>query len=199
MKWISFAAYAVLISSVCLFTACDEDDVPPEENPEEEITNVILTFDPDDGSNPIVATWEDADGEGAGSPVLTDISLANNTTYTLSIELTNALDLSDPEDITEEVEEEAEEHMFFFGWTDGLFADPTGDGNIDARSDAVNYEDPLDDDGNPVGLETEWVTGEAGTGEFRVVLKHQPDIKSATSTATDGESDVDITWNITIL
>jgi hypothetical protein len=31
-----------------------------------------------------------------------------------------------------------------------------------------------------------------------VILKHQPDTKSANSTSNDGESDIDITWGITI-
>ncbi len=200
MKRMLFTAERLLFASLFLFTfiACDDDDVPPEENEEEAITNVTLTFTPSGGGNAVEATWVDADGEGSGAPVLTDIELAANTTYTMSIELTNALDPTDVEDVTEEIEEEDEEHMFFFGWTDGLFTDPTGDGNIDTRSDAVNYEDPLDDNGYPVGLETEWTTGDAATGEFRIVLKHQPDIKTASSTATDGESDIDIRWNIEI-
>jgi len=78
--------------------------------------------------------------------------------------------------------------------------DPAGDGNVDNRGDAVNYND-MDAGGQPVGLNTTWTTGDASTadGEFRVVLKHQPDgIKTATSTATDGDSDIDITWTLSI-
>jgi hypothetical protein len=202
MKLISFATYALLFASFLLFTSCDDDDVPPEENEEETITNVTLTFTPSGGGTPVVATWVDADGEGAGDPVFTPISLDANTAYTLTIDLLNAIDPNDPESITEEVAEEAKEHMFFFGWTDALFSSPTGDGNLGAgnRADAVNYEDDDDDPNDPndvafpLGLETTWTTGDATTGTFRVVLKHQPDIKSATSDSTNGESDVDITW-----
>ena len=206
MKLISSAAHVLLFTAILLFTSCANDDVPPEENEEEAITNITLTFRPSGGAPPVVATWEDADGEGAGDPVLTPITLAANTTYTLTIDLINALDPNDPESITEEVEEEADEHMFFFEWTDELFSDPTGDGNLGAgnRADPVNYEDD-DDDSNdpndevfPLGLETTWTTGDATTGTFRVVLKHQPDIKSATSDSTDGESDVDISWEATV-
>ncbi|MDQ3394846.1 MAG: hypothetical protein M3512_12145, partial [Bacteroidota bacterium] len=45
--------------------------------------------------------------------------------YTLKLDLQNSIA---GESIAEEVEEEAGEHMFFFGWTSGLFSDPTGDG-----------------------------------------------------------------------
>ena len=79
-----------------------------------------------------------------------------------------------------------------------MFTDPDGDGNIDSRDDTVNYEDEPDENGYPVGLETSWTTGVAGSGTFRVVLKHQPDIKSASSSVSDGESDVDITWDISV-
>lgn len=203
MKWISYAAYALLTSSLLIFTACDDDDVPPEENPEEEITNVVLTFTPAGGGSAVTATSIDPDGDGPDNSVETEIVLAANTTYTLSMQLTDARDPSDIENITEEIEDEDDEHMFFFGWTEGLFTDPEGDGNIDSRADLVNYEDQ-DGDGLPLGLETEWATGDAAIGTFRVVLKHQPPledgtlIKTATSTATDGESDIDITWDITI-
>lgn len=194
------AAYALLLTAILSLTSCIDDDVPPEENEEETITNVTLTFTPTGGTGaPVTATWIDADGEGVGNPVLTPVALATNTTYTLTVDLTNAIDPANPESITDEVEEEADERMFFFAWTDGLFSDPTGDGNLgaDNRADVVNYE-YRDDAGLPLGLKTTWTTGSAATGTFQVVLKHQPDIKSATSDATAGESDVDITWKITV-
>ena len=195
MKLISYAAYALLFTFVFSLSACVDDDVPPEENEEETITSVTLTFTAAGAGAPIIATWTDADGEGAGDPVLTPITLAANTTYTLTVDLVNAIDPDDTESITEEVREEAGEHMFFFGWTGALFSDPTGDGNLGAgnRTDPVNYEDQ-DDAGLPLGLTTTWTTSDAATGTFRLVLKHQPDIKSATSDATNGESDVDIIW-----
>ena len=205
MKLISFPIYVLLSTAFLLFTSCADDDVPPEENEEETITDVTLTFTPTTGA-PVTATWEDADGEGASDPVLTPITLAVNTTYILTIDLVNAIDPDDPESIAEEVREEAKEHMFFFEWTDELFSDPTGDGNLGAgnRADPVNYEDDDDDPNDPndevfpLGLETIWTTGDAATGTFRVVLKHQPDIKSATSDTTIGESDVDIIWEATV-
>ena len=187
---------ALMMGSILLYS-CEDDDVPPEENEEEVITDVTLTFTPDGGGDAITALAEDPDGEGPDDlEVLGPIELAANTTYTLTIDLLNDIE---GESITEEVEEEDEEHMFFFGWTDGIFSDPAGDGNIGAgnRADAVNYVD-TDDDGNPLGLETTWTTGDAATGTFRVILKHQPDIKTDTSDSTDGETDTDLTWDITI-
>ena len=193
---LNFSLLALLFATLFLFS-CEDDDVPPEENEEEIITDVTLTFTPDDGGTPITATAEDPDGEGPQDlAVIDDIVLSENTTYTLTMDLLNSIE---GESITEEVEEEDEEHMFFFAWTDGLFSDPDGDGNLGAgnRDDAVNYDDS-DDDGNPLGLETTWTTADAGNGTFRVVLKHQPDIKSTTSDSTDGETDVDLSWNLLV-
>ena len=192
--------FLVLALLALFVTSCDDDDVPAAENEEETITNVTLTFTPEGGGAPVEATWVDADGEaGSGQPVLSDVTLAANTTYILNIDFINAIDPSDPESVTEEIEEEADAHMLFFGWTNNLFSDPTGDGNIGAgnRNDPVNYEDDDDPDGVgfPLGLETSWTTGAASSGTFRVLLAHQPDgQKTDTSDSTTGTPDVDITW-----
>lgn len=174
-------------------------EILEEEHEEEEevINQIALTFTPDNGGDAVVATWFDEDGEGVGNPTIDAINLAEGVTYALSMSLTNTLG-SEPEDITAEIEEEADEHMFFFGFTADIFSNPTGDGNIDGRQDPLVYNDQ-DSNGNPVGLSTTWTTGAAtNAAEFRVVLKHQPDLKTATSDATVGGTDVDITYSLSI-
>jgi len=188
-----FLLLITLFSFTLFITSCGDSDVPGEENEEEVIDRVMLVFVPDEGET-VSATAFDEDGEGPNDFEIDEIVLAPNTTYTLSIEVDNTIE---SEDITSEIEEEAEEHMFFFAFTNNIFTNPAGDGNIDNRSDAMNY---LDEDANelPLGLETSWTTGSATTGTFRTVLKHQPNAKSASSTASTGETDIDITWTLTI-
>ena len=181
-------------------TIADNPDAPPCENEEELITDVVLTFTSEDSTSVVTATAQDPDGEGPlGLEVTEGVELMESTRYTLSIELSNEIE---GEDITEEIAEEDEEHMFFFAFGEELFESPDGDGNIDSRDDPVIYDDE-DENGLDVGLATSWTTActEEGniTDTFRVVLKHQPDIKSATSTAQDGGTDIDITWDITIV
>ncbi|MEL6190909.1 MAG: T9SS type A sorting domain-containing protein [Bacteroidota bacterium] len=175
-----------------------DPDAPACENEEEIITDVILTFTPDDGGDPVIAMAQDPDGEGALDLMVSGpIELLESTDYTLTIELTNSIE---GEDITEEIEEEDNEHQFFFAFTDEIFASPAGDGNIDNRDDPLNYND-FDENGLPVGLSTGWTTecGEETTdGKFRVVLKHQPDIKDSTSTSEDGGTDIDLEWDISL-
>ena len=172
----------------------NDADAPACENEEEIITDVVLTFTPMDGGDVVTARAQDPDGEGAlPLEVLDDILLQESTTYTMTMTLTNEIE---GEDITEEIREEDEEHMFFFGFTEGIFSDPTGDGNIDNRPDPVNYND-FDSNNLPVGLSTDWTTTAAmNSGTLRIVLKHQPDAKTETSTINEGGTDVDLTWNV---
>ncbi|MEP2773522.1 MAG: hypothetical protein ABJH05_15325 [Fulvivirga sp.] len=192
MKTFKFSILASLIIGLLSLSACSDDDAPPAENEEEVIDQVTLIFTPT-GGTPLTFN---AEGEGGVNFTIPTIMLDANTEYALSVEVRNT---AEGENITEEIEEEDEEHMFFYGWTNGLFSDPSGDGNIgpNSRSDDVNYNDQ-DANGYPVGLSTTWATSDAATGEFRIILKHQPDIKTATSTSNDGESDIDLVWDIEI-
>jgi len=125
-----------------------------------------------------MASAQDPDGEGVMELMVDgDIDLTEGVTYTMTFDIFNNLE-SPGEDIGEEILEEDDEHQIFFEFTDGVFSDPMGDGNIGAgnAADPVNYMDE-DDNGNPVGLVTEWTAGDVSTGgTFRVRLQHQPDL-----------------------
>jgi hypothetical protein len=195
----TLAAFAIILSFV-FFAGCDVDD-PQKEDVPELITKVTLTFTPDGGGDDIMVTATDPDGTGL-QPIEVDgaIELNKATTYTLDIELINELaDVNDPAyDITDEVREEGDEHMFFFSWTNDVFSDPAGNGNIDTRADGVNYEDE-DVNSLPIGLTTSWTTAVAvSSGTFHILLKHQPGLKTGTSSASAGETDIDIPFVINI-
>lgn len=199
MKSLRFVFLALMSCSLVFLTGCSKDDPKPENIPEA-ITKATFTFTPATGS-PIVVTSTDSDGDGPLTRVVSGpIALTKNTTYTLTITMINELAATTaPEyNVTDEVEEEADEHLFFFAWTNNTFSNPTGNGNIDARADVVNYNDK-DANNLPLGLSTAWTTINAtGSGKFRVVLKHQPELKSATSTSADGESDLDVEFDLTV-
>lgn len=184
-----------LLVATILMVSCGETNDPEIENEEEVITDVTLSFY-SDSADEVVARALDPDGLGvADLEVLDTIRLKAGITYELSIDLENSLE---GESITDEVREESDEHMFFFGFTTDIFSDPAGSGNVSGLQNAINYLD-TDVNGLPVGLETKWTAGTAASGTFRVVLKHQPDLKSASSTIADGESDVDVEWVIEII
>ena len=200
MKIARLACLLFLCGSLLFLGSCSKDDPKPE-NIKEAITKATFKFTPAAGGASVTVTATDPDGDGPLPRTLSGpINLVKNVSYTLSITLINELAKpTDPEyNVTEEVEEEADEHMFFFAWTNNTFSNPTGNGNVDNRSDVVNYVDS-DSKGLPLGLETSWTTINAtGNGTFQVILKHQPDLKSATSKSTDGESDLDVTFNLTV-
>lgn len=188
------------VSSLGFLSSCNEDDEPTKEDTPELITKATLTFTPAGGGAAITATATDPDGEGVQDIAIDGpINLAADRSYILTIALIN--ELADPNgaeyNITEEVKMEGDEHMFFYAWTNNVFADPAGNGNIDNRADDVNYNDE-DVNSRPIGLSTSWTTAGASTGKFRVVLKHQPQLKTPTSTSTTGETDLDIEFDINV-
>ena len=200
-RFFSLNKFQFLVLMIGLLIAGCESDDPQKEDTPELITKATLTFTPVGGGTVVTATATDPDGEGVQDIAVDGaINLTDGVNYTLSLSLINELaEVTSPEyNITEEVEEEGDEHMFFFAWTGDVFSNPTGNGNIDNRADAVNYEDE-DEGGLPIGIVTSWTAGAAASsGTFRVVLKHQPDLKTETSGSDTGESDLDIEFEINV-
>ena len=193
---LNYLLYAVL--TLFIFTACEEDEAAPEEENEMEVfTDVKLVFTPTGGGAAVEAAAQDPDGAGVQElQVLGAINLAANTSYTLTMVIENCLE-SPCELMNEEIEEEDDEHQFFFAFTNDAFTSPAGNGNIDSASDPINYNDS-DGNGNSLGLNTSWTTGSASSGTFTVQLQHQPDVKTATSGSTDGDTDFALTFNLNI-
>lgn len=216
MKTINkFKKYSLIpmLSAAVLLTGCEkeEDEVPEAEHEHEVITNVHLVFTNDEDATDIVeAEAKLEEGDVDGFSIVDTINLDASKKYNLTFEILNAHEDEheeeeeegeeehEGEDIGAEILEEADEHQVFFEFTEDIFTDPIGDGNIDDALDEINYNDE-DSNGNPLGLSTTWTTsGAYQGGKFRVVLMHQPDSKSATSTSEDGDADFDLEFVINI-
>lgn len=194
-----YGMYALILGGAML-ASCSDDEDPHHEHEVEVFTDVTLIFTNTANASDVVrASAQDPDGTGAQPLVVNNgITLTADATYTLTFEILNALDPSDPEDIAAEILEEDNEHQFFFSFTDGAFSNPTGDGNIDNANDPIRYND-MDENQNVVGLNTSWTAGSAVSGgSFRVRLQHQPGVKTATSGSTDGDTDFDLTFVLNI-
>ncbi len=197
----SFLAVTLVFT---LLLGCSKDDPKKEDTPEL-ITKATLTFTPVGGGTAFSVSATDPDGEGVQDIVVDGpIDLAQGSSYVLTVDLINGLvAVGQPGyDITEEVEEEGAEHQFFFAWTNDAFSDPSGNGNFDNSADDVNYTggaNSVDSNGLNLGLTTTWTTDAAvATGTFRIVLKHQPELKSATTGADVGETDLDLTFILNV-
>ena len=194
-KYLRFSIFAL---AAVTFVACesdDDDDTPSAVNEEELITDLRLTFTNSVDLSDTTFIYSDTDGPGGSDPIVDDIILSDSTVYTVSIEVLDASNPSDVEDITEEIAEEDEEHQFFFIPANGA----------DSSLTVVYDPTELDENGNPVGLSSTWTTlGATASGAtVRVVLRHELD-KSASGvsdgdiTNAGGETDIEVTFNLSV-
>ena len=181
-----FSLLSLLILTSLLFSSCKEDPMIPEEP--EIITTLNMSLSPADGSEDVILSFVDIDGDGGNDPVITGGVLAVNQSYTGTLQLLNQ-SVTPSESITEEIAEEDEEHQFFF------------QSNITDLS--IDYNDQ-DADGNPIGLSINLTTGEAGSGTLTVILRHEPNKSGSGVSAGDitnagGETDIEVTFPIDVL
>jgi hypothetical protein len=159
-------------------SGCPEDGDDGEHNESEVITTVRLTFTPQGGGEPVVASFRDPDGDGGMSGSAEPISLVSGTTYELAVEFLSELE-DPPEDITAEIQEESEEHqVFVLGSAVEGPATPANAGAVLQHA----YADAESDYGGtvgadlPVGLANEIVARAAGSGQLTVMLRHLPEL-----------------------
>lgn len=170
----------------------------------EVMTTVNLTFTPASGGDSLEFSW--ADPEGDGNPVIDDITLAEGETYTLGIQILN--ELEDPvEDVTLELQDELDEHQFFF--TGSAVSGPASDSDMALMTHA--YAD-VDGSGNPVGIANTIETIAAGTGALKVSLRHMPPVndmpvktadladlvKAGDISSLPGNFDIQVEFNVTV-
>lgn len=172
------------IASSLLFFSCKKEALG-EDNAEEVITTMVLTFTPQSGGNSLQYQFDDPDGPGGNDPVKEAIVLSPGTSYLVSLQLLNKT--SNPvEDITLEVKEEAQAHRFYL--------EPSANSNI-----VVSNLDN-DDAGLPLGINSTWQTGAAATGTIKITLRHYPgyppdkaagDLVDSPKSSTDVEIEFD--------
>ena len=177
-----FSFYEFFFSS--LIVSCNDDDDIDPVNEEEVITTMTVTLSPNGGGTNVVLQTRDLDGDGLNPPVITVSGpFTSGTTYMGSIVLLN--ETEDPaEDITEEVEKEAEEHQFFY----------TIGGGLDASTTYTNF----DGDGNPLGTEFSLDAGDASNGTLTFTLRHEPMKPNAGLADAGGETDISATFNVIV-
>ncbi len=194
LKMNTLKAIITIATMAAVLTACKKDEDPPAPatppppvNEGELITTVRIHLTSMDGTEEKQLLWVDLDGDGGDAPVITWDTLSAGTTYQAHIEL---LDQSvvPPDDITVEIEEEDEEHQFFY---------------IASGANAtISYADQ-DEAGNPVGLQTVWTLGAASTGNLTVILRHDPDkfgegVAAGDITNAGGDTDVEVVFPLII-
>lgn len=161
-----------------LFAACEKDTA--EENQEEVITTMKLTFVPVGGGTTLTYQFDDPDGPGGTAPTKDDIVLATSKVYNVNIQLLNKT-VTPADDITEEVKEEADAHRFYYETSPGSSITIAGLDN--------------DPNGVPVGIKSTWTTGVAANGSLKITLRHYPAVppnKAAGDLVNSSKSNTDI-------
>ena len=167
-------------------SACgDSSTAPGGEN--EVISRVTLTLTPPSGRGALSAYIDDSDGNGPTAPSaqVGTLALVKGVTYAGTVKFENRL-ATPAEDITAEVQAEANEHRVFYTVTNTGVTVTTTD---------------VDGQGRPLGVRfnTAVASAATGSGTMRVVLCHYDGAaKVATATSCAGETDIDLSFNVTI-
>ncbi|MGB5320475.1 type 1 periplasmic binding fold superfamily protein [Eudoraea sp.] len=184
MKTFKFLSIFSLLG--LFFTACsnDDDGNPLPINEEEVITTLTVTLNPVGGGTAIVLQTRDLDGDGPNAPVISvSGDLVSGTTYNGAIVLLN--ETVDPaENITEEVEEESDEHQFFY----------TAGSGLDLTTAYTNF----DEDGNNLGTTFSLTAGASSSGTLSFTLRHEPTKPNSGLSDAGGETDIVATFNVAI-
>ena len=173
-----------------LFTACNREDDPIDDLPQEEISNALLLIT--DNADNITKVYN-YQVNGSNIP---NIKLENGHEYTVEIALKNGA-----EDVTQDVKDAKDEHFFTFDF-------PNSDIVLTRLDDATSTRS----DGSKVGLTTKWKVNTAvksGTAQVILTLYHESISVSENSQASGngtvygtqngGETDLNVNYQISNL
>lgn len=168
----SYSTLLVLLA-LALFasTGCDSNEPEEGAGEEEFFTRVVLTLTGADGST-ATATASDPDGDKANIQ-FTTLQLKPGVTYTGTVSLRDDIN---NEDVTGEIEEEGDAHLFFY----------TPVGGVASRLTVTRLD--ADRNGAPLGLQVRVVVtpGPAATGTLNVKLAHYEDASDKQAAHTVG-------------
>lgn len=157
--------HALFFAPLLAIVACGDEGTTPDDN--EVITTVALGFTPTGGAE-TVFEFDDADGDGGAAPVIDPIAIAPGS-FTMTVRFLDRLE--DPlEEITDEVEDESDQHQLFFT---GTAVNGPATNNPSAPLTQA-YAD-TDVNGIPIGLDNT-IVATAGTGTLTVTLRHMPPV-----------------------
>jgi len=209
----------ILVSGGIVLLSCNKDEqvVSPTISNEALTTVQLQLVNIADASDKPTAQWEQLLNK-SGNPLPVDVSNADltlkvNATYNATLVL---LDKTQTPvlNISVEIKARSNYHLFFYQplpTTSALVIPNNPQDSNDVYPDPIPTPIPTgaalnltvtitDRDSNakqyPLGLETKFVTGAAGSGWLRLVLRHQPNLKNGTF--APGSTDLDVGFNVMI-
>ena len=178
----------LIAGMIVFFTSCDKD--PDPINEEELITTLVYTLTPRDGGDIVTLSFKDLDGDGGNAPIITSGTLKSGKTYDGVLNLLNE-SVTPADVITTEIQEEAEEHQFFYEVATTLPSVLT-----------ITYDDK-DANNNPIGLKTIVKATGTGSEKVKITLRHEPNktavgVAAGIITNAGGETDIEVSFDLSV-
>ncbi len=203
MKNTNLVSKALLLLAIPALFSCEGKDTdvnnPVNDNEAELITVLNMTFINQTTQDTTTAVFSDSDGPGGNPPIITPIILhysGDDVVYKAEIEVLDTSNPNDIDNITLEIEEEADAHQFFY--IPNTEAAQIVDISYDPQAET-------DSNANPIGISTLWnVSGISSDGEsVTIILRHQPNKNAAGVTDGDvtnagGETDIEVTFQLQV-
>ena len=185
MKQQTILAITVLLFIGVIWSSCNKKEtaVAPPLPGNEALTSMILkAVNQADPSDTPSAKWVELDPSGATPPDTSHATLIlrPNASYNVQIQLLDSL-----VDVTPEIKDRENYHLFCFDVTQGLNLTCT-------QTDRDTNPTPL-----PIGLTDLFITTALSTGHLEVTLHHQPNVKNGQ--CAPGSIDMDCTFSIKII
>lgn len=189
----------ITISATILFVSCKKEENkniitnPPINNPQEQITTILLTGYNQDNPNNIAqqfsVKWEDLDGSGGNAPTIDSLLLDTGVTYRTTVIILDKT--KTPWDtISNEVQNEKDVHQLFYTPSASLVGKLIVD-----RLDFDNNVPPL-----PLGLEVNLKALSTPSfvlpalGSLNIILSHYDGVPK--TSVPSAESDFDINFGV---
>ena len=159
---------------------------------EELITTLKVTLTEVGGSTAIVVQFQDLDGPGGTDGTVDTLTVKNGSTYNATVQVLNE-DETPAEDITTEVKNESEEHMFWYT-TSGGFSTAT----VSRTDNESDYDSGQTAPDLEVGVSFQLVVTTGATdGSLIVALDHYDDVTKS-GTNRSGETDIEVTFPVVV-
>ncbi len=166
------------------WSACNKKEqavAPPLPGNEPLTTLVLKATNANDATDTPSASWIQLDPTGTNPPDTSHatLHLKSGASYNVVVQLLDSLN-----DITPEIKERENYHLFCFDVAPGL--------NLTCKqTDLDTNPKPL-----PIGLTDLFTTGAVSSGSLEVTLHHQPNVKDGT--CPPGSIDIDATYTVKI-
>ena len=173
----------LLVLSLGLFLSSCKKDEPEPVQDNEFISTMRLTFT--EGSNKLVYSIKDLDGDGGKAPVADVIKLLANKTYIVTTEFLDETK-SPIVNLTSEIEKESAEHLVVFESPASLLTFTRTD------KDSRGFE---------IGLKSTVKTAVVANGSLKVMLRHQPEVGGKpvkNGTSSPGTTDFEGTFVVEV-